>query len=713
MSTIAHPGVPLSGTVPSPFAGADICGLAGFVLPIGAARSVFEDDVWVFTQVIGIPAYVSKGARRLDFSGIINERWKTMAKEYIAAQMAPGHEAVRTLPYANRTVRVVNSLYAELLELVRWLNWLTAQGVTELGEVTEHHCTSFAQYRATHRPNGKKTHDRPSVRRAVELTIIGLARYGELFTTDRYHPRLRPFPGQVTSKPSGNANKTPPVADPTFQPLLGAALYLIQTLAPHLLRQLDAKRRYVAHRASLPAAQIDRGELEAVIRRHVEEQRPFDRNVNWAKTRKWISKDDPLGMVNLYALAAEAGRREISPSTLESVRDVLEEAVEAVGIEEPFCRGADMVERADGQGEAPWSKPLSERGLRALSGVVKTASHVVIVALSGMRQSELREMNVGCRVPPIEAGPGLKRYKLASRVIKGKPLGGVPDEWVVIWEAYQAAEVAEQLLGPDAEIGDPLLTSPLDSNRFTLFRQWVNGAAGQALGLAPIPEGQLTTRMLRRTLALEIAYRPGGLLAAKVQLKHLSVVTTEGYAARPGGAQAKFLAEVNAEEAERNKDLVLAEYRRYQQGEMPAGPGARDLISFFASVDGKLARAAAEDPTVVGSDQEVRALLAEIADVLHLGAANYCWFIDPSKALCLKLAGTPNATKPLAGMCDSARCPQATHHPCHRPVWAESVRNKQVFIESIGRHHKTEKARLQADLDRDVKVLATIDATTT
>jgi hypothetical protein len=80
--------------------------------------------------------------------------------------------------------------------------------------------------------------------------------------------------------------------------------------------------------------------------------------------------------------------------------------------------------------------------------------------------------------------------------------------------------------------------------------------------------------------------------------------------ARAGGAQAKFLAEVNAEEAERNKDLVLAEYRRYQQGEMPSGPGARDLISFFASVDGKLARAAAEDPTVVGSDQEVRALLA-------------------------------------------------------------------------------------------------------
>jgi hypothetical protein len=63
--------------------------------------------------------------------------------------------------------------------------------------------------------------------------------------------------------------------------------------------------------------------------------------------------------------------------------------------------------------------------------------------------------------------------------------------------------------------------------------------------------------------------------------------------------------------------------------------------------------------------------LTKRARTLHLGAANYCWFTDPSQALCLKLAGTPTADRPLAGMCDSARSPQVTHHPHHRPVWAE------------------------------------------
>ena len=42
-----------------------------------------------------------------------------------------------------------------------------------------------------------------------------------------------------------------------------------------------------------------------------------------------------------------------------------------------------------------------------------------------------------------------------------------------------------------------------------------------------------------------------------------------------GGAQAELLAEVNKHEADRNLELVWAEFRNYQQGIMPAGPGAR------------------------------------------------------------------------------------------------------------------------------------------
>jgi len=143
---------------------------------------------------------------------------------------------------------------------------------------------------------------------------------------------------------------------------------------------------------------------------------------------------------------------------------------------------------------------------------------------------------------------------------------------------------------------------------------------------------------------------------------------------------------------------------------LPAGPGARELTEFFTHIDGALAPSGA--PKIQSSDRDVLNLMTKRARILHLGAANYCWFTDPSRALCLKLAGTPHAKAPLAGMCDSARCPQATHHPCHRPIWAEHFQQTKVFIASLGPTRKTERARLQADHGRAQRVVDSIDAAT-
>jgi hypothetical protein len=61
-------------------------------------------------------------------------------------------------------------------------------------------------------------------------------------------------------------------------------------------------------------------------------------------------------------------------------------------------------------------------------------------------------------------------------------------------------------------------------------------------------------------------------------------------------------------------------------------------------------------------------------------------------------------------MCDSARCPQATHHQRHRAVWAGTVSNGTVFIGQPGRTRKTEQARLQGEADRAQRVVDAIDA---
>ena len=62
-----------------------------------------------------------------------------------------------------------------------------------------------------------------------------------------------------------------------------------------------------------------------------------------------------------------------------------------------------------------------------------------------MRASELMELRVGCRRPAGEPVPGLQRFRIASKIVKGQPLGGTDDEWVVIEPVYRAVGLAEQL----------------------------------------------------------------------------------------------------------------------------------------------------------------------------------------------------------------------------------------------------------------------------
>jgi hypothetical protein len=78
-------------------------------------------------------------------------------------------------------------------------------------------------------------------------------------------------------------------------------------------------------------------------------------------------------------------------------------------------------------------------------------------------------------------------------------------------------------------------------------------------------------------------------------------------------------------ESERNLAVVWEEFRNYQQGIMPAGPGARGLTDLFAHIDAKLGPAEAPAAKVQRSDREILSLLTKRARVLHLGTSNYCW----------------------------------------------------------------------------------------
>ncbi|MFD3522294.1 hypothetical protein [Streptomyces sp. NPDC058653] len=176
----------------------------------------------------------------------------------------------------------------------------------------------------------------------------------------------------------------------------------------------------------------------------------------------------------------------------------------------------------------PWTAaPLSLGDVQTLRAIVVHACLLVTAAVSGMRSSELLELDSASCLPPTELPGGRTRFVLSGRLVKHRDeRRSVTEHWTVIEEAYRAVELAAQLTGPSHSA----FHKTVISHAVRQFRTWVNGPTGQRLGLVPIPDGPVNGRMLRRTLALALAHRPGGVLAAKIHLKHVSVVTTEGYA---------------------------------------------------------------------------------------------------------------------------------------------------------------------------------------
>jgi hypothetical protein len=454
VTTLTNP----AGAGSSPFTGEDICAIAGFSLPPGQRGPAFEQATWDFSQVTGLPAYLKKSHRRLEFAGIRNPAWQTVAKEYCAALLAPRHGPVRELPCAFRNPLTLQTCALKLAELTRWLNWLTSHGVTALGQVTDWHCDAYAAERSERRGSDGTVIGRqaPAMARAAE-TVIDLASYRELFSTERYPAGLRPFGGRAGTTVAGltrtrnGENSAQPVPDDLLRPVLAAALYLVRTLAPGIrsLQQEARDYRAVGPRTREKYHDPSGSDIQAVLRRRVAEGRPLDR-ISPAKARERVSsgrlsQGDPLAEVSLDSLAREAGRGDFHWSWPDRLRPEILAAIEAVGIEEPYGRNAPAVTRADGNGEIPWTLPVPVHQISTLTRSLKTACVIVIAAVSGMRASEISELAVGCRRPVEEPVPGLARYRLASTVIKGQPHGGTSDEWVVTKDVFDAVEVAEQL----------------------------------------------------------------------------------------------------------------------------------------------------------------------------------------------------------------------------------------------------------------------------
>jgi len=377
--------------------------------------------------------------RRFEFAAITEGRWRLVAKELIMALLAPHHPAAAPLPRAYRTPLHLSSAVLRLNELVRFFDWLGRRAITSLAALDTPTCEAYLNFRRYVSADdgtvvGEQSH---VIRRIAAQIIIDLVDYRDLFTADRVRADLRPWGGAtataVAEMPSGRTgNKTPPVADEVLQPMLAAALHLVEVLGPHAV-ELSDRIRETDRMSSLNAPGLRHStptavdDIIEVLTDHTTTGTPLPmleaHDIDRRLAAGW-STDDPLLPVATGVVARQAGYSQLWRRWKPALREPFITAATSVGVQKMFARNAAQAAAADGSGHLPWTLPLHRSEAAALIGIVRTATIVALAAASGMRSSELMELRVGCRRPIEEPLPGLKRFRIASKIVKGQPLGG-------------------------------------------------------------------------------------------------------------------------------------------------------------------------------------------------------------------------------------------------------------------------------------------------
>lgn len=311
---------------------------------------------------------------------------------------------------------------------------------------------------------------------------------------------------------------------------------------------------------------------------------------------------------------------------------------------------------------------------------------------------------------------GDERIRLHGTVYKHQRLGGVPASWVVIEAIENAVAVLERLAPADEDLlftpetmrtyrrRTPAKQTTVGINHYLArFCDWLAGAILPA-GVQPIAAGtRVTTRQFRRTMARILAFRPHGVIAAKVQLKHLHIFMSEGYYGNANSSLAAFHADMEAELAAARVEAAKQRYLPYIDGGGVAGGARKALVRHFEEIATEVA---GFQGTTLEADRHLEKLLADRLAKLHIGTVNDCWFIDPAKALCRNGDAEPTAPRPNACMGDG--CANAVVTRTHLPVYLAS--HAQVVTLRRNRNVSDyEKDRLAREQQRLARVIEAVE----
>ncbi|MEV6050685.1 hypothetical protein [Streptomyces sp. NPDC052107] len=671
-------------------------------LPLPAARSVFRDDepviqsqpllpgatsprfgditdCWDFNDVVRRPANQDRASRRVWLRGLAPD-WHLLGRELSMIWFNPQHPALlargihlRATPYDVNTVRL------RMLHL----RTLAAFGVDQQlpDNITLWSDEDFHRYVDQHHTPGTTTQMEPiTVIRALHRFRTVLACGGR--ETD-------PWPGMSTRDILNISRdaplKTPVVKPETWFPLVRAAWTYVDTFGPDILKALN---RWQAIQAGFYDGPID--EIHRRFAAWLDD--PASRvPVHSAQNGRWV--------VNWSLLNALLGRHprrfNFFPTDTKSGRArrrTVEELAETGRVQVGLLPRLAVVERTDGT-RGPWHESLQPQQLHFEALALRNACYCLVVALSMMRDSEIREIFKGSVVEYFGT--------TAVKSTKQKLDPDLPTKhWWIVGQVARAIETVEQLsphpelafgsvpgYGPETlfDSGDALLDFIRRVNEFR-----------HVTGLDEIPPQHVAPHMFRRTMAMLTRDFPGSEIAVGMQLKHVATRalanrTTAGYMVKDP-AWAKHLDDAIAERRfDRLKELFAADSRGETIG---FGPGADRMREAFAAVRQKAEELRATGQAQRGDIRVEHSLLRRTRFSIRFGMLNHCTMNDddPSGAKCIEDAIVPEGHRgPLLDRCQPSRCANSILGPEHLPIWKaeRSSLNRLRADTSLPRNRRT------------------------
>ncbi|MDI9979468.1 hypothetical protein [Rhodococcus sp. IEGM 1307] len=641
----------------------------------------FADEVWDLRAAHHTPN-ASISELRLRFDVIEDPVWRLTAKEYAYARLTNTNLAEGRLPAVPTVKREISGLryfFAHLTSHhpemrlsdidsdVILENFLTARTARISARWKPHERARYAWLLTlVHRAAGHLTHD--------QLTHL-------------------PFRGRTARQVAGTRgdveNRTPRIPPQVLSPYLRGALFYVQVAAQDILEAERELQRLTESVSTVPIAEAVR-RLDTFCRDRAAAGRGLPARPDGAHNRSTLC-------VNVNLLTALLGIHRQSART-RTFRRALEHAVTELGLEPG---GMDTPINADPDTGEPWRNRFDPKSVTNERRLLMTACYIVIGYLSGARDSEVQSLRRGCYLRGISEDGIVARHKIRGTVHKGRGNGGDEATWIVIEPVADAVRILERLV-PDDRLftrvshrqHQHLVASDINL-RLNEFRDHLNRIRSHdPISDVDYRPWRFTTRQFRRTVAWHIARQPFGVVAGKIQYKHVRVAMFEGYA---GTSASGFRSEVDDERALAQMDSFLEQYEDFKAGvRTPAR-----LVEQFDQIRTELD----DFPGRVVDHARVRAMLANTARTYFPGVLNDCYF-DSKTALCLSQPST--AATPVTNHCRPELCRNSCVTTAHAPAIRTVIADATELM-AVQRLSAPQRDALKKGISTMTSLLAPID----